>query len=85
MTLTAVIRTAPSTLRASSLLALMWLLMVERYGLGFDYFATYRKAIESVTAADVQTVAKKYLDPEKMILVAAGPIDEKGQPSKKEK
>ena len=61
------------------------LLMVERHGLGFDYLATYRKAIEAVTPADVQAVAKKYLRPEKMTLVAAGPIDKHGKPLKKEK
>ena len=38
-----------------------------------------------VTPADVQAVAKKYLHPEKMTLVAAGPIDEQGKPLKKAK
>jgi zinc protease len=56
------------------------LLYVERYGLGFDYMDHYRKAIESVTPADVLEVARKYLDPKHMVLVAAGAVDAKGKP-----
>ncbi len=36
---------------------------VEEYGLGLDYPARYRQAIEKVRAADVQRVARKYLAP----------------------
>lgn len=61
------------------------LLTMERYKLGFDYLNQYRKAVAAVTPEDVQSVAKKYLDPERMILVIAGPVDEKGQPLKKPK
>ena len=39
------------------------LLSVEEYGLGLYYPARYRRAIEKVTAADVQRVARRYLDP----------------------
>jgi zinc protease len=56
------------------------LLNVERYHLGFDYPEAYRKAVAAVTPADVQAVARKYLDPKRMILVAAGAIDENGKP-----
>ena len=56
------------------------LLSIERYGLGFDYFNKYRKAVAAVTADDVQAVARKHLDPERMVLVVAGPVDEKGNP-----
>jgi zinc protease len=56
------------------------LLMVDRYKLGEDYLADYRKAVEAVTPEDVRAVARKYLDPERLILVAAGPVDSKGKP-----
>lgn len=36
---------------------------VEEYGLGLYYPARYRRAIEKVTATDVQRVARRYLDP----------------------
>jgi len=37
-----------------------------------DFFATYIQKIESVTAADVQRVAQKYIDPEHFAVVIAG-------------
>jgi predicted Zn-dependent peptidase len=42
------------------------------YHLPNDYFATYVQKIESVTAADVQRVAQKYIDPEHFAVVIAG-------------
>jgi predicted Zn-dependent peptidase len=42
------------------------------YHLPDDYFATYVQKIESVTAADVQRVAQKYIDPEHFAVVIAG-------------
>jgi zinc protease len=59
------------------------LLAIERFGLGFDYLDHYRKAVAAVTPEDVQAVAKKYLDPQHMVLVAAGAVDSSGQPLKK--
>jgi zinc protease len=56
------------------------LLAVERYHLGFAYLDDYRQAVAAVTPADVQAVARKYLDPRHMVLVAAGPVDAEGQP-----
>jgi zinc protease len=56
------------------------LLNVERHGLGFGYFDDYRKAVAAVTPADVQAVARKHLDPARMVLVAAGAVDDKGKP-----
>ncbi len=58
------------------------LLAIEKYGLGLDAFDKYRTAIAAVTPADVQAMAKKHLDPAKMIVVAVGPIGEDGQPLK---
>jgi zinc protease len=54
------------------------LLQLERFGLGFGYFAEFRKQVAAVTPADVQAVARKHLDPAKMTLVAVGPIDQDG-------
>jgi zinc protease len=59
------------------------LLKIERYGLGLGYLDDYRKAVTAVTAEDVQATAKKHLDPARMVLVAAGPIDGAGKPVKK--
>jgi zinc protease len=42
------------------------------YNLGLDYYPEYAKKIEAVTEADIQNVAKKYLLPENMIIVAVG-------------
>jgi zinc protease len=56
------------------------LLAIERYRLGFDYIEQYKKAVAAVTPEDVQAVAKKYIDPKHMVLVAAGAIGPNGQP-----
>jgi zinc protease len=56
------------------------LLSAEQNELGFDYLDEYRKAVAAVTPEDVLAVARKYIDPERMILVAAGAIDENGKP-----
>ena len=55
------------------------LLAVERYHLGFNYLADYRRSIAAVTPDDVLAMARKYLDPEHMVEVAAGAIDEHGK------
>jgi zinc protease len=60
------------------------LLEVERLGLGLGYLDDYRKAVAAVTPEDVQAVAKKHIDPDHMVLVAAGAIDADGKPLKKE-
>ncbi len=57
------------------------ILYVERHRLGENYLNDYRKAVMAVTPEDVQAVAKKYLDPEHMVLVAAGAVDAKGKPT----
>jgi zinc protease len=58
------------------------LLQIERFGLGFDYLDTFRRQVSAVTAADVQAVAKKHLHPERMALIAAGPVSPDGKPLK---
>lgn len=45
---------------------------VVTYGLPDDYFANYVQRIQAVTAADVQRVAKQYIDPSKLAVVVVG-------------
>jgi zinc protease len=59
------------------------LLMVNRYELGFNYLDDYRKAVAAVTPEDVHAVAQKYLDPERMVLVVSGAVDQAGKPLEK--
>lgn len=61
------------------------LLAAERYHLGFDFLEKYRKEVEAVTPADVQAMAKKYLDPKSLTIVAVGAIDKDGKPLMKKK
>jgi zinc protease len=42
------------------------------YNLGLDYYSNYVKKIDGTTEADIQNVAKKYLLPEKTIVIAVG-------------
>ena len=57
------------------------MIYIERYQLGLNYVEDYKKAINAVTPEDVQAVAAKHLHPDKMVLIAAGAIDEKeGKP-----
>lgn len=60
------------------------LLAIDRYKLGADYLADYRKGVLAVTPADVQAVAKKYLHPDRLAIVAAGPVDVAGKPLRKD-
>lgn len=41
-----------------------------------DFYASFREKIQTVTKEDVQRVAKKYLDTEKMVLLVVGKITE---------
>jgi len=59
------------------------LLAADQYGLGFDFLETYRKEVGAVTPADVHAMAKKYLHPKKLTIVAVGAIDKDGKPLKK--
>jgi zinc protease len=44
------------------------------YRLPDNYFSTYVQQIQAVTAADVQRVAKKYLDPSRLYVVVVGDV-----------
>ncbi|CAN5827355.1 hypothetical protein BH10CHL1_BH10CHL1_07110 [soil metagenome] len=51
------------------------LLSIERYGLGLDYLQRYNELIYSITAADIQRVAQRYLRNDNYTLVVAGPVE----------
>ena len=42
------------------------------YGLSLGYYPEYAKKVEAVNEADIKNVAKKYLRPENMIVIAVG-------------
>jgi zinc protease len=45
---------------------------LEYYGYPADYLETYKAALEKVTVADLNAVAKKYIHPEKMAILVVG-------------
>jgi zinc protease len=49
-----------------------FLLQVQYYGLGMDYPEKYPFLIKSVTKDDILRVARKYLHPERSVLVVVG-------------
>ena len=49
------------------------LLNIERYDLGLDYYLRYPEMVRSVTPAQVLTVARNNLDPERLVIAIAGP------------
>jgi zinc protease len=49
---------------------------LEFYGYPADYLETYKAALEKVTVADLDRVAKKYIHPEKCALLVVGKSDE---------
>jgi zinc protease len=53
-----------------------FLLQVEYYGLGLDYPEKYPSLIRSITREDILRVARKYLHPEKYILVIVADLKE---------
>jgi zinc protease len=56
------------------------LLRIERFHLGYGFLDDYRRAVAAVTPADVQAMARNYLDPKHMVLVVAGAVDQNGKP-----
>lgn len=51
-------------------------LNTERYGLDKDYYRNYLKMVEATSAADVQRVAEKYIQPDHAYIIAVGNADE---------
>ena len=63
-------RTFEATGRISSRLQALELLVA--FDLPDDYYSTYAQAIQEVSAADVQRVATRYLDPAHLVIAIAG-------------
>jgi zinc protease len=49
---------------------------IERYGLGLDYVDRYPALVRALTAAELLSVAARYLDPDRVAVVSAGPEPE---------
>lgn len=49
------------------------LLNIQRYDLGMDYYQRYEGLVRSVTRENVVEVARKYIDPERLVIATAGP------------
>ena len=54
------------------------LLAIEQFGLGLDYPTRYRRAIEAVTADDVQRAMRTHWDPDQMSLAVVANLREAG-------
>jgi zinc protease len=62
----------PLSLESNSGVAGM-LLNIERYDLGLDFYLRYESIVRSVTRADVLETARKYIDPDRLVISTAGP------------
>ena len=49
------------------------LLNIERHQLGLDYYHRYQDLVNEVTAEDVLTAARKFIDPSRLVIASAGP------------
>ena len=49
------------------------LMSLERFDLGLDYYRRYPDLVRSVTREQVLETARRYLDPERMVIVSSGP------------
>ncbi|HEY3476937.1 MAG TPA: pitrilysin family protein [Anaerolineales bacterium] len=49
------------------------LLNIERHQLGLDYYHRYKDLVNQVSAEDVLTTARKFIDPDRLAIAVAGP------------
>lgn len=49
------------------------ILSIHRYGLGLDYYQHYEDMVGCITRDDVVEVARKYIDPDRLVIATAGP------------
>jgi zinc protease len=49
------------------------LLNIEQYDLGMDYYHRYADLVNEVSQNDILTIARKFIDPEKLAIAVAGP------------
>ena len=69
----------PATVQTASDIASR-LVDMELYGLPEDYFDRYRENIANVMKEDVERVAQKYLDPDRVLIVIVGNASEIREP-----
>ena len=46
---------------------------IERYDLGLDYYQRYEGLVKNVTRAEVLETARKYINPDRLVISTAGP------------
>jgi zinc protease len=46
---------------------------IERYDLGLDYYQRYEGLVHSVNRAEILETARKYIDPDRLVIATAGP------------
>ncbi len=49
------------------------LINIERFGLGLDYYLRYESTVRAVTRASILETARKYIDPNRLVVSTAGP------------
>ena len=49
------------------------LLNIERFDLGLDYYRQYADLVKAVSVEAVRETARKYIDPERLVIATAGP------------
>lgn len=49
------------------------ILNIHRYALGMDYYQKYEGLVRKITQTNVVEVARKYIDPERLVIATAGP------------
>jgi zinc protease len=49
------------------------LISIERYGLGLDYYPGYADKVRAVTRDSILEAARKYIDPDRLVISTAGP------------
>jgi zinc protease len=49
------------------------LLNIERHDLGLDYYRRYADLVKEVTAEEVLSAARKFIDPDRLAMAFAGP------------
>jgi len=49
------------------------LLNIERFGLGLDYYQRYESLVRRVNREDVLRTARRFIDPERLVVATAGP------------
>jgi zinc protease len=53
------------------------ILNLERFNLGLDYLQRYDALVNAVTPEIILETARKYIDPEKLVIVSAGSTEKK--------